>query len=57
VNSVQHIDLFAGIGGFSLASDTVWDNVQHTFIELDPFCQAIIKKHWPTSKIHGDIRQ
>ena len=53
---IFHLDLFSGIGGFSLASDSVWDNVEHIFCDNDPFCQAILKKHWPNSKIYGDIR-
>jgi len=31
--------------------------VEHVFVEYDPFCQAILKKHYPNSTIHGDIRQ
>ena len=54
---MKHIDLFSGIGGFALAADTVFENVNHTFVEIDPFCQAILKKHWPESEIHYDIRQ
>jgi DNA (cytosine-5)-methyltransferase 1 len=51
-----HIDLFSGIGGFSLAVDNVWPNAEHVFCETNPFCKAILKKHWPTSKIYDDIR-
>ncbi len=52
-----HIDLFSGIGGFALAADQVWDNVEHIFCDNDKFCQAVLKKHWPESKIYGDIKQ
>jgi len=52
----KHIDLFSGIGGFAYAIDQVWEGVEHTFVELDPFCQAVLKKHWPESTIHGDIK-
>lgn len=54
---MKHLDLFSGIGGFALAADTVFGNVEHTFVEIDPFCQAILKKHWPESEVHHDIRQ
>jgi len=54
---MKHLDLFSGIGGFSLAADTVFGNVEHTFVEIDPFCQEILKKHWPESEVHHDIRQ
>lgn len=54
-----HIDLFSGIGGFSYAVDEVWNDekVTHIFCDIDPFCQAVIRKHWPGSKIYGDIRE
>jgi len=53
---MTHLDLFSGIGGFALAADRVWPGIEHTFVEYDPFCQAILKKHYPNSTIHGDIR-
>jgi DNA (cytosine-5)-methyltransferase 1 len=52
-----HIDLFAGIGGFSYAVDQVWKNAEHVFVEIDPFCQAVLKKHWSKGEFYGDIRQ
>lgn len=54
--NLLHIDLFSGIGGFALAADRVFGNVEHVFCEIDPFCQEVLKKHWPTAKIHEDIR-
>lgn len=51
------MDLFSGIGGFALAIDSVWLNVQHTFVEIEPFCQIILRKYWPESKIYGDIKK
>jgi DNA (cytosine-5)-methyltransferase 1 len=54
---MKHLDLFSGIGGFSLAADRVWDSVDHTFVEYEPFCQAILRKHWPEAEIHGDIHE
>jgi len=49
------IDLFAGIGTASLAADLVWDNVEHTMVEWNPYGQTILRKHFPLAKIHGDI--
>lgn len=51
-----HLDLFSGIGGFALAAERVWPGIEHVFCEIDPFCQAILRKHWPNSRIYGDIR-
>ena len=56
---MNHIDLFSGIGGFSLAFDQVFHEQKnnHIFVEIDPFCQAVLKKHWPEAEIVSDIRQ
>lgn len=54
---MKHLDLFSGIGGFALAAETVWPDIEHTFVEFDPFCQSVLRKHWPKSQIHGDIKQ
>ena len=51
-----HLDLFSGIGGFAYAMDKVFDNVDRVFCEIDPFCQQVLKKHYPNSQIYEDIR-
>lgn len=54
---MRHLDLFSGIGGFSLAAQWCWGS-QHEivlFIEKDTFCQKVLAKHWPTTPIHDDI--
>jgi DNA (cytosine-5)-methyltransferase 1 len=53
---MRHLDLFSGIGGFALAADWVWGDVEHIFCEIDPFCQKVLKKHWPDAPINTDIR-
>jgi DNA (cytosine-5)-methyltransferase 1 len=53
---MKHLDLFSGIGGFALAADRVFGEVEHIFVEIDPFCQEVLKKHWPKAKIYDDIR-
>ena len=51
------LDTFAGIGGFSYAATRLVKGFQTTqFIELDPFCQKILKKNFPNVPIHDDIR-
>jgi len=50
-----HVDLFSGIGGFSVASH--WNGYRTTaFCEADAFCQAVLKKYWPSVPIVSDIR-
>ena len=52
-----HLDLFSGIGGFALAVDTVWPGAEHIFCEIDPFCQAVLRKNFGKEiMIYGDIR-
>jgi len=51
------LDTFAGIGGFSYAAEKLIGGFETTqFIEIDPFCQKVLKKHWPHVPIHEDIR-
>ena len=51
------LDTFAGIGGFSYAATKLVGGYRTTqFIEIDPFCQKILNKHFPTVPIHDDIR-
>jgi len=56
---VRHLDLFSGIGGFAHAAQQVWGKEYECvgFCEIDPFCQAVLKKHWPKVKITNDIRK
>lgn len=54
---IIHYDLFAGIGGFSYALDTIFHNYerQHIFCEWEAFPTAVLKKHWPDATYYGDI--
>ncbi len=52
----RHIDLFSGIGGFSLAAHWAGFTTE-VFCERDPFCQGILKRHWPTVPIVSDIHE
>ena len=55
---MKHLDLFSGIGGFAIAASKVWNNNHkiHAFVEIDKFCQKVLRKHWPTVPIHEDIK-
>ncbi len=54
---ITHYDLFAGIGGFSLALDEVFydEQIKHIFCEWEQFPTAVLKKHWPDGEYWGDI--
>ena len=50
------LDTFAGIGGFSYAAEKLVGGFETTqFVEIDPYCQKVLKKHWPHVPIHDDI--
>ena len=49
------LDLFSGIGGFSLGLERAGMETV-AFCEIDPFCRAVLKKHWPEIPIHDDVR-
>jgi len=52
------LDLFSGIGGFHYAADQVWENVECVgHVEIDPFCQKVLRKHWPDVPIYSDIKE
>jgi DNA (cytosine-5)-methyltransferase 1 len=49
------IDTFSGIGGFSLAARWLGGIETVQFVEREPYCRTILRKHWPTVPIHDDI--
>jgi len=50
------IDLFSGIGGFSLGLEATGAFQTVAFCEQDKFCQAVLRKHWPGIPIHPDVK-
>lgn len=49
------LDLFSGIGGFSLAAR--WAAIETIqFVEKDKFCQKVLMKNFPNVPIHDDIK-
>ena len=51
------LDLFSGIGGFSLAASWTGGIETVAFCEIEPYCQKVLKKHWPDVPIYPDIKQ
>jgi DNA (cytosine-5)-methyltransferase 1 len=50
------LDLFSGIGGFSLGLESTGGFETIGFVEKDKFCQKVLKKHWSNINIEEDIR-
>ena len=53
--TLRMIDTFSGIGGFSLAARWLGGIETVQFVEREPYCQRILRKHWPDVPIHDDI--
>ncbi len=51
------LDLFSGIGGFSLGLERTGGFRTVAFCEIDSFCQSILKKHWPDVPVFEDVRK
>jgi len=49
------LDLFAGIGGFSLGLEKTGGFETIGFCEVDKKAQAVLKKHWPEEPIYDDV--
>jgi DNA (cytosine-5)-methyltransferase 1 len=50
-----HLDLFSGIGGFSIAFEA--EGFQTIgFAETDKYASAVLRKHWPNVPNYGDVR-
>jgi DNA (cytosine-5)-methyltransferase 1 len=48
------LDLFSGIGGFSLGLERAGMKTV-AFCEVDKKCQAVLRKHWPNVPIFDDV--
>jgi DNA (cytosine-5)-methyltransferase 1 len=53
---MQIVDLFSGIGGFSLAGKWAgWETVQ--FVEINPFCRKVLEYRFPNVPVFDDIKK
>lgn len=55
--SLKVLDLFAGIGGFSLGLENTNKFKTVAFCENDVDCHKVLQKHWPSVPIFNDITE
>lgn len=52
---LKHLDLFSGIGGFSLAGKWVGGIETTQFVEIDPWCGSLRNQNFKGIQAHDDI--
>ncbi len=55
-NKLRVLDLFSGIGGFSLGLDATDQFETVTFCEIGKFPRKVLAKHWPEVPCYDDVR-
>ena len=53
----KHLDLFSGIGGFSLGLEATGGFETVAFCDYEPFCQKVLRKHWEEVPIYKDVKE
>lgn len=53
---MRFLDLFAGIGGISLGLERAGMTCAG-HVEINPFCQQVLKKHWPDVPLIADVKE
>ena len=52
---IKILDLFSGIGGFSLGLEATGHFETTCFVENNEYCRAVLRHHWPDVPVLGDI--
>jgi DNA (cytosine-5)-methyltransferase 1 len=52
---LKHLDLFSGIGGFSLAAQWVCGIQTTQFVEINRWCRILLNQNFPGIPTHDDI--
>ena len=54
---LRHLDLFSGIGGFSVALEATGGFETVAFCDIEEFPRKVLQKHWPHVKQYTDIKE
>ena len=57
VKKYKVLDLFSGLGGFSLGLERTGHFETVAFCDNDKFSKAILDKHWKGIKVYDDVRE
>lgn len=57
MEKLKVLDLFSGIGGFSYGLHQTGGFETVAFVEIDEFCQAILRKNYPGVPIFSDVKE
>jgi DNA (cytosine-5)-methyltransferase 1 len=57
MTKLKVLDLFSGIGGFSLGLERTGGFETVAFCEIEPFPRKVLAKHWPGVPIYEDVRK
>ena len=55
-SKLRVLDLFSGIGGFSLGLERTGGFETVAFCEIEPYQRAVLAKHWPNVPCYEDVR-
>jgi DNA (cytosine-5)-methyltransferase 1 len=56
MTKLRVLDLFSGIGGFSLGLERAGGFETVAFCEIEPYCRKVLAKHWPNVPCYDDVR-
>ena len=54
---LKHLDLFSGIGGFSLGLEATGGFETMAFCDIEEYPRQVLQKHWPHVKQYKDIKE
>jgi DNA (cytosine-5)-methyltransferase 1 len=57
MRKLRVLDLFSGIGGFSLGLERTGGFETVAFCEIEPFPRRVLAKHWPEVPCYEDVRK